>query len=125
MQAYLLVALGGGLGAMGRHGVGQIALRAFGPGFPVGTMAVNVLGGLLMGLLTGWLATRNGGSDLRLLLGVGLLGGFTTFSAFSLDAWQMIEKGRYGTFALYVGGSVILAIAALAVGLILARKVFA
>ncbi|MEM7730701.1 MAG: fluoride efflux transporter CrcB [Pseudomonadota bacterium] len=125
MQAYLLVALGGGIGAVGRHGLGQIALRAFGPGFPVGTMAANVLGGLLMGLLAGWLAMRDGGEQLRLLLGVGLLGGFTTFSAFSLDAWTMLERGRYGAFAAYVGGSVVLAIAALAMGLILARKVFA
>ncbi len=125
MQAYLLVALGGGIGAMGRYGLGQAALRTFGPGFPVGTLAVNVIGGLLMGLLAGWLATKDGGNDLRLFLGVGLLGGFTTFSAFSLEAWLMFEKGRYGTFATYVGGSVILAIIALAVGLVLARKIFA
>lgn len=125
MQAYLLVALGGGIGAMGRHGLGQATLRAFGPGFPVGTLAANVIGGLLMGLLAGWLATKDGGHDLRLFLGVGLLGGFTTFSAFSLEAWLMLEKGRYGTFAAYVSGSVVLAIVALAVGLILARKMFA
>lgn len=125
MQAYLLVALGGGIGAVSRHGLGQITLRAFGPGFPVGTLAANVIGGLLMGLLAGWLATKDGGNNLRLFLGVGLLGGFTTFSAFSLDAWLMLEKGRYGSFLTYVGGSVILAILALAMGLILARKMFA
>ena len=125
MQAYLLVALGGGIGAMGRHGLGQLAFRAFGPGFPVGTMAANVLGGLLMGLLAGWLATKDGGNDLRLFLGVGLLGGFTTFSAFSLDAFLMFEKGRYGALAAYVGGSVLLAICAIAVGLFIARKAFA
>ncbi len=125
MQAYLLVSLGGGIGAASRHGLGQLTLRAFGPGFPAGTMAANVLGGLLMGLLAGWLATKDGGEQLRLLLGVGLLGGFTTFSAFSLDAWLMLERGRYGTFAAYVGGSVVLAIAALALGLIVARKIFA
>lgn len=125
MQAYLLVALGGGIGAMGRHGLGQLTLRAFGPGFPVGTMAANVVGGLLMGLLAGWLMTKDGGQNLRLLLGVGLLGGFTTFSAFSLDAFLMVEKGRYGALAAYVGGSVILAIAAIAIGLLIARKAFA
>lgn len=125
MQAYLLIALGGGIGAVSRHGLGQVALRTFGPGFPVGTLAANVVGGLLMGLLAGWLATKDGGNNLRLFLGVGLLGGFTTFSAFSLDAWLMLEKGRYGSFAAYVGGSVILAILALAMGLILARKMFA
>lgn len=125
MQAYLLVALGGGIGAMGRHGLGHLAFRVFGPGFPVGTLAVNVLGGLLMGLLAGWLSTKDGGQNLRLLLGVGLLGGFTTFSAFSLDAFLMLEKGRYGALAAYVGSSVILAIAAIAIGLIIARKAFA
>ncbi|MGB6229141.1 MAG: fluoride efflux transporter CrcB [Litorimonas sp.] len=125
MQTYLLVALGGGVGAMFRHALGQASARAFGPGFPVGTMSANLMGGLLMGLLAGWLASRDGGEDLRLLLGVGLLGGFTTFSAFSLDAWLMLEQDRYAAFALYVGGSVVLAIAALAVGLIMARKLFA
>lgn len=125
MQSYLLVALGGGIGAVGRHGLGQLTLRAFGPGFPVGTMAANVLGGLLMGLLAGWLSTKDGGTELRLLLGIGLLGGFTTFSAFSLDAWLMLEKGRYGAFLSYLGGSVVLAIAALGLGLLIARKVFA
>lgn len=125
MQSYLLIAIGGGIGAMGRHGLGQLSLRLFGPGFPVGTFAANVLGGLLMGLLVGWLATKDGGHELRLLLGVGLLGGFTTFSAFSLDAFQMIERGRIGAASAYVGGSVILAIAALALGLLIARKMFA
>jgi CrcB protein len=125
MQAYLLVALGGGIGAMGRHGLSQLTMRAFGPGFPVGTLAANVLGGLLMGLLVGWLATKDGGHNLRLLLGVGLLGGFTTFSAFSLQAFIMLEKGRYGALAAYVGGSVVLAIAAIALGLYIARKAFA
>ena len=125
MQSYLLVALGGGIGAMLRHALGSVSLRTFGPGFPIGTMSANIVGGFLMGVLVGWLATKDGSNDLRLFLGVGLLGGFTTFSAFSLEAWLMIEKGRYGAFGAYVGGSVVLAIAALAMGLILARKVFA
>ncbi|MEM9600045.1 MAG: CrcB family protein, partial [Pseudomonadota bacterium] len=94
-------------------------------GFPYGTMAVNVMGGLLMGLLAGWLMTKDGGQNMRLFLGVGLLGGFTTFSAFSLDAWQMLERERYGALLSYVGGSVIVSIAALAFGLFVARKVFA
>lgn len=125
MQAYLLVALGGGIGAMGRHGLSQLTLRTFGPGFPIGTLAANVLGGLLMGLLAGWLLAKSGSDALRLLLGVGLLGGFTTFSAFSLEAFFMFEKGRYGALLVYVGGSVILAIGAIAVGLLIARKAFA
>lgn len=122
---YLFVALGGGLGACARHGLGQLSARAFGSGFPVGTMAANVLGGFLMGVLVGWLAEQGGGEGARLLLGVGLLGGFTTFSAFSLDAVQMMERGALGTAALYVGGSVVLSIAALGLGLLLSRGVFA
>lgn len=125
LMSYLLVALGGGLGAVARHGLGHASLKAFGPGFPIGTMAANVLGGFLMGLLVGWLATKDGGQNLRLFLGVGLLGGFTTFSAFSLDAMQMIERGAWGTASLYIGGSVILSIAALALGLMMARGMFA
>ena len=119
--SYLIVALGGGVGAAARHGLGQLSARAFGPGFPVGTMSANVLGGLLMGVLVGWLARSGAGEGARLLLGVGLLGGFTTFSAFSLDAVQMIQRGQAGLAALYVGGSVVLSIAALALGLVLSR----
>ena len=119
--SYLIVALGGGVGAAARHGLGQLSARAFGPGFPVGTMSANVLGGLLMGVLVGWLARSGAGEGARLLLGVGLLGGFTTFSAFSLDAVQMVQRGQAGLAALYVGGSVVLSIAALALGLVLSR----
>jgi CrcB protein len=101
------------------------ALKALGPGYPYGTMAANVIGGFLMGLLAGWLALKvSGGANLWLFLGVGLLGGFTTFSAFSLDAFLMYEKKAYGSLLGYVGGSVILSIGALMIGLILARKVF-
>ena len=125
LQAYILVALGGGMGAMGRYGLGQFTLRTLGADFPYGTMAANILGGFLMGLLAGWLTTKSDGESVRLFLGVGLLGGFTTFSAFSLEAWQMIEQGRYSAFAIYAGGSVVLAILALAVGLFMARQVFA
>ena len=113
------VGLGGAIGAIARFLIGIWVL------FPYGTMAANILGGFLMGLLVGWLVTKDGGHNLRLFLGVGVLGGFTTFSAFSLDAWQIIEKGRYGTFAAYAGGSVVLSILALALGLILARQLFA
>ena len=80
-------------GAGLRYEAGRLALRQFGPGFPWGTLAVNLIGGLAMGLLAGWI----GGSATRpawFLLGVGLLGGFTTFSAYSLDLFQMLERGR-------------------------------
>jgi fluoride exporter len=127
MEKLLLVAAGGAAGAVARYGLGVQALRAFGPGWPAGTLIANVAGGLLMGLLAGALALR-GGADherLRLLLGVGVLGGFTTFSAFSLETALMIERREYAPAAAYAAGSVVLAIAALFAGLALARKVFA
>lgn len=125
MNGILYVALGGALGASARHILGLATFKTLGPGYPYGTMAANVLGGFLMGLLAGWLALKvSGGANLRLFLGVGLLGGFTTFSAFSLDAVLMYEKKAYGALLGYVGGSVILSIGALMIGLILARKVF-
>ncbi len=125
MTGLLYVALGGALGASGRHLLGMATVKAFGPDYPYGTMAANVIGGFLMGLLAGWLALKvSGGTNLRLFLGVGLLGGFTTFSAFSLDAVLMYEKKAYGQLVGYVGGSVLLSIGALMIGLILARKIF-
>lgn len=126
MQSYLLVFLGGGLGAALRHFVGGASLRLYGSGFPVGTLTVNVVGSLLMGLLIGWLAQRAaGGQDVRLLLATGFLGGFTTFSAFSLDAINLWERGATGLAAGYVLGSVIASIAAVFFGLAIARAVFA
>jgi len=125
MNGLLYVALGGALGASGRHLLGMATLKTLGPDYPYGTMAANLIGGFLMGLLAGWLALKvSGGENLRLFLGVGLLGGFTTFSAFSLDAVLMYEKKAYGALISYVGGSVILSIGALMIGLILARKIF-
>lgn len=127
MQHLILVALGGGLGAAGRHLVNLAALRAFGPGFPAGTLAVNVIGSLLMGLLVGWLASRAGGSGnaLRLFLATGFLGGFTTFSAFSLDVATLWERGALGAAALYAGISVTASILALFAGLAAMRAIAA
>lgn len=126
MNGLLYVAAGGALGASFRHLVGGVVLRVLGPGFPYGTFVVNILGGFLMGCLAGWLAHKvSGGENLRLFLGVGLLGGFTTFSAFSLDAVLMYERKAYGALLTYVGGSVVMSIAALMCGLVLARTVFA
>lgn len=126
MSSLFYVALGGALGASARHMLGGAVMRVSGPGFPYGTMTANILGSLLMGLLAGWLAARSSGdSALRLFLGVGLLGGFTTFSAFSLEAMMLLEKKTYAPFAVYVGGSVVLSLMALMLGLIIARKIFA
>ncbi len=126
MHHLFLVMLGGAIGAGARHLVGRAALALWGPGFPVGTLAVNVIGGLAMGLLAGWLATRASGDDaLRYLLGVGVLGGFTTFSAFSLETVLMIERGDLTTAVFYILASVVLAIGALFAGLQVSRMVAA
>ncbi len=124
MNGILYVAIGGALGASGRHLVGLWAGRSLGSGFPYGTFIVNIVGSLLMGFVIGWLLTRDGSDHLKLLIATGFLGGFTTFSAFSLDAINLLERKAYSPFLLYVGGSVIVAILALWAGLMIARKVW-
>jgi fluoride exporter len=128
MDRVILVALGGAMGSVARHFVGMTALRVLGPGVAwAGTMTVNLLGGCLMGVLIGWLAHTGGGdaSRWRFLLGVGVLGGFTTFSAFSLDAALMIQRRDLGLLTGYVGVSVAGSIAAVFLGLMIARRLFA
>jgi CrcB protein len=120
----LLVALGGGLGSALRFGVGRLALDAFGPGFPFGTWAVNIIGGLAMGLLAGWLARiGEGGEPLRLLLGVGVLGGFTTFSAFSLEVFTMVSRAELALAGAYAVSSVAGSVLAVLAGVWLMRSV--
>lgn len=114
--------LGGAFGSGARHLVGRVTLSLFGPNYPWGTLAVNLIGGLLMGLLAGGLMRfGENGEQWRLLLGVGVLGGFTTFSAFSLDALTLWERGAAVQAGLYVLASVILSLLAAAVGLMLSR----
>ena len=117
----VLIFLGGGLGATARHFVGLAALRQFGPGFPYGTMAVNVTGCLIMGLFVGFLVTRGGSNELRLFFATGVLGGFTTFSAFSLDVINLWERGTQFPAFLYVMGTVVMCIAAVFAGYWLMR----
>lgn len=122
MFQLFLVMLGGAVGAGARHLTGRTTLAAFGPGFPYGTLAVNLIGGFAMGLLVGVLARMAvPGENWRLLLGVGVLGGFTTFSAFSLDVVNMIQRGDLGIALFYVLLSVVGAIVALFAGLSLVR----
>jgi CrcB protein len=123
MRSLLLVALGGAIGAGGRHLCNLGALRLVGPNFPFGTLGVNVIGGLLMGLLAGYFALvhAGGGQNLRLFLATGVLGGFTTFSAFSLDAVMLWERGATGAAILYVILSVAFSIGGLLAGLALMR----
>ena len=118
-----LVALGGAIGASCRHLVALAALRLIGPGFPFGTLFVNISGSLAMGLVAGLLAQRyaSGAEGLRLFVATGILGGYTTFSAFSLEAVVLWQRGAAGLAALYVTLSVILAVAAFGTGLWLAR----
>jgi CrcB protein len=121
MNSLFLVMTGGALGAGARHLTGRATLALFGPAYPYGTLAVNLVGGLLMGLLVGLLARVAAGEPWRLFLGVGVLGGFTTFSSFSLDAVTLVERGAIGTALGYVLVSVVGSIVALVAGLSLAR----
>jgi len=123
MQAFLLVGLGGALGAMGRYGVGMTVGRLWHGAIPLGTLVVNVVGSLAMGLLIGFLAryTPEWQPQARLFIAVGVLGGFTTFSAFSLDAMTLIERGQSGLALGYVLISVVASIVALFLGLLLMR----
>lgn len=123
MQAYLIVFLGAGIGGAARHGVNIATLRLLGFGFPYGTLAINIAGSLVMGLLAGWFAHKGDpGQAWRLFLTTGILGGFTTFSTFSLDTALLYERGQLGTAALYAGASVALAISGLFAGLFIVRN---
>ena len=126
MISYLLVFLGAGIGGALRHGVNLGCARYCGVAFPWGTLTVNVAGSFIMGALAAWLAFRAGegwSQPLRLFLATGILGGFTTFSAFSLDAVLIWERGEAGLAAAYVAVSVVLSIAGLVAGLALVRAV--
>jgi len=121
MPNLLLVMLGGALGAGARHLAGVAGLRWLGPGFPWTTLFVNLAGSLLIGLLAGWLALRGGSEQVRLFFAVGLLGGFTTFSAFSLELGLMLQRGELASAMAYVFASVIGGVMLLFLGLWLMR----
>lgn len=135
LSAVGLVFVGGGVGAVARYGLVRVAETGFGTGFPYGVLAANIVGSFAMGLVAGWLLIRGGGfgpfldmeghEAVKLAFATGLLGGFTTFSAFSLDAVRLWEAGSHSAAFAYVGLSVALALAALIAGLALARGLFA
>jgi fluoride exporter len=122
MNHLLMVAAGGAIGASLRHLANLAALRWFGPNFPWGTMGINIAGSLAMGIFIEMLVRRTGSSnEMRLFVATGILGGFTTFSAFSLDFAVLFERGQMGPALFYVLASVILSILALFLGLWLVR----
>ena len=124
MNSLFPVMIGGAIGAGTRHLVGQAMLARLGPGFPWWTLSINIAGSLLMGLLVGTLArSSDGGESARLFIGVGILGGFTTFSSFSMEFWMLFERGQNTQAAAYVLASVIGAILACGLGLFLMRQV--
>jgi CrcB protein len=123
MSPLLFVMVGGAVGSGARYLTGRAMLSLLGPDYPFGTLAVNLIGGLLMGVLVGVLARTSASETWRLLLAVGVLGGFTTFSAFSLDVVSLIERGAVGVAFGYVLVSVIGSIAAVFAGLSAVRAV--
>lgn len=123
---YLIVFLGAGIGGALRHGVNVAALRLLGAGFPWGTLAINVTGSFVMGLVAEYFALKSGLSpQWRLFLTTGILGGFTTFSAFSLEVALLYERGELMAAGLYVLGSVVLAVVGLFAGLYVIRSLVA
>ncbi len=124
MKMILSIALGGALGAAGRHVVGHVVAERLGRDFPYGTLSVNILGSFLMGFLVVALASRFDASpELRGFLAVGVLGGFTTFSAYSLEIALLFERGAMQMSILYAFLSVILAVSALFGGMMVGRAV--
>lgn len=125
MTMFLYAALGGAIGAAARYGVNITAPKLVGHGFPWGTMIVNVAGSFIMGLLIAIMALAwNTSQEMRVFLTTGILGGFTTFSAFSLDFATLYERKDYALAFGYAGGSVVLSLLAVFAGLYLARTVF-
>lgn len=125
MQAYLLVGAGGALGAMGRYGFASLIGRLWPMGFPLATLLINVIGSAAMGLFVGLMArfVPAWQNEARLFFAVGILGGFTTFSAFSLDAIVLIERGDWLPAGAYVLLSVVLCLFGLYLGLLMTRGV--
>lgn len=122
LAGYLIVFVGAGIGGAIRHGV-NVAFRALGSGFPYGTLLINVVGSLAMGLLAGLFALKfDPGQSWRLFLTTGILGGFTTFSTFSLEAVVLYERGELVSMAAYVIASVMLSIGGLFAGLFIVRQ---
>lgn len=125
MNMILAVAAGGAIGATGRFLVGRLMLNLMGPGYPWGTLTVNIAGSFFIGLLVELLAVRfNLSQEWQAFLVIGILGGFTTFSAFSLEVGLMIEKNQFSAAALYAIGSVVLGLVALFAGIFVGKAIY-
>ena len=123
-MGFLIVFIGGGIGAAIRHGINVAAFRLVGAGFPYGTLFINVFGSLVMGLTAEYFALKAGlPQHLRLFLTTGILGGFTTFSAFSLEVALLYERGDLAGSAIYIVASVVLSVAALFAGMAIVRAI--
>lgn len=121
-MGFFLVFIGSGIGGMARHGVGLVALKWFGPGFPVGTLSINIVGSFFIGIVAEYWAIKSGlPQPIRLFLTTGIAGGFTTFSTFSLETALLWERGQPLAAVAYVAASIVLSIGALFGGLYLVR----
>ena len=126
MMGYLVVFVGAGVGGMLRHFMNIWVARLAGTHFPMHTFVINVTGSMVMGMVAAWFAMKGGATGhLRLFLATGILGGYTTFSAFSLDAILLWERHDYLLAAYYIGGSVVLSLLGLVVGLWIVRTALA
>lgn len=124
MNTMVMIFIGAGIGGVLRNAVNMLAMRLFGMHFPIGTMAINIIGSFVIGLVAGWLTFRAEWAwsyHARVFVITGILGGFTTFSSFSLDTAMLVERGEMGLAALYVGGSVALSLVAVFGGLAIMR----
>ncbi len=124
MNSMVMIFIGAGIGGVLRNAVNMLAMRLFGMHFPIGTMAINIVGSFVIGLVAGWLTFRAEWAwsyHARIFIITGILGGFTTFSSFSLDTALLVERGEMGLAALYVGGSVALSLVAVFGGLTIMR----
>ncbi len=125
MSNILLVAIGGAIGSVGRYCVGLWATRLAGPNFPWGTLTVNVVGAFAIGLLVEMVARRfDASNEMRAFIVTGILGGFTTWSSFTLDTMVLFERGEVGLSALYLLASLLVSFAAIFAGLALGRALF-
>lgn len=123
-MTYLLVALGGAAGSLLRYGIGRLAIHYWGPGTVVGTFIVNITGSFALGFFLGWALQRNDlPAEVRAMIAIGLLGGYTTFSTLSYDAVRLLESGEVLRAAVNIGGNLVIGLAAAWLGIVAGRAV--